>query len=401
LPSEGWREYRSYMIAKALSLIGHQVVWWISDFEHRSKRYRDPPVDNKLIIENNVTVNFVHCPSYHSNISFARIKYERFFGKSFYLHAQNESAPDLIVLAEPSIFYSSYVKKYVQEKRCLLVVDVLDLWPELFYVIFPIKIRWLANFFLFPMCMMRSALINSADAVIGVTSDYVKAVLSSDTLFKPNFACYLGLDLKKYNINLSSFDNKIVKEFVRDSNLVVLYSGSFGNAYDLDTVISSIKELVNLNKGIKFIFVGDGPKKENIQELASLCSREVLFLGLLPSNMLPSVYKYCDIGLCSYAYGSTVSMPVKVYDYFAAGLAIISSLEREISKILEYNQAGLSYISGSKSSLLNCILLLLNNKKYLEIMKKNSKQLALKFDSVDQHNELAKFLTSIQITNKN
>ena len=389
------------MLAKALSLMGHQVIWWISDFEHRSKRYRHSAKNNKLLIENNVVVNFVHCPSYHSNISCARIKYERFFGKGFYLDAQNESAPDLIVLAEPSIFFSSHIKKYVQEKKCLLVVDILDLWPELFYVIFPIKIKWLADLFLLPIYRMRSALINSADAVIGVTNDYVKAVLSSEAIFKPNFICYLGVDLKQYNKDLSSCDNHTVREFARDSNLVVLYSGSFGNAYDLDTVISSIRDIVNLKKSVKFIFVGDGPKKEKIQELASLYKQEVLFLGVLSSKMLPSVYKYCDIGLCSYTYGSTVSMPVKAYDYFAAGLAIISSLKREISEILEHNQAGMTYIAGSSSSLRNCILLLLNNIKYLEIMKKNSKQLSLKFDSVDQHNKLARFLTSIPKINKN
>jgi hypothetical protein len=40
LPSEGWRDYRSYMLAKALANRGYQVLWWISDFEHRSKTRR-------------------------------------------------------------------------------------------------------------------------------------------------------------------------------------------------------------------------------------------------------------------------------------------------------------------------------------------------------------------------
>ena len=47
-----------------------------------------------------------------------------------------------------------------------------------FYVIFPIKIKWLAYLFLLFIYRVRSALINSADEIIGVTNDYVKAVHS-------------------------------------------------------------------------------------------------------------------------------------------------------------------------------------------------------------------------------
>lgn len=80
LPDESWRTYRSTMIANALVKAGHSVVQFISNFEHRSKRYRF----DKYTVRNfgpGYTVHVIPTSSYRSHISLARIKYERSFAK--------------------------------------------------------------------------------------------------------------------------------------------------------------------------------------------------------------------------------------------------------------------------------------------------------------------------------
>lgn len=82
LPNEGWREYRSNLVAEAFAKKDHEVVWWVSNFEHRSKKFRsnswkDIQVNDKYLIK------LVPSSSYTSHISLARIKHERNFANNF------------------------------------------------------------------------------------------------------------------------------------------------------------------------------------------------------------------------------------------------------------------------------------------------------------------------------
>ncbi|PMZ78680.1 hypothetical protein, partial [Pseudomonas sp. FW306-02-H05-AB] len=60
---------------------------------------------------------------------------------------------------------------------------------------------------------------------------------------------------------------------------------------------------------------------------------------------LGPIYAQAQIGLCSYALGSMVEMPVKLFDYLAAGLGFVTSRDGEIDMLIAegagiYCQAG-------------------------------------------------------------
>lgn len=111
IPGEGWRDYRSYMLAKALSARGHDVLWFMSDFAHRSKTYRQPDAQAQAAASG-IRIKTLHASAYEKNISVGRIAYERSFGESFSREAARHDKPDAIVLADPSLFYSAPVEQY-------------------------------------------------------------------------------------------------------------------------------------------------------------------------------------------------------------------------------------------------------------------------------------------------
>ena len=41
LPSEGWSDYRTFLIGKYLSKNGFNITWFISNFDHRNKSIRN------------------------------------------------------------------------------------------------------------------------------------------------------------------------------------------------------------------------------------------------------------------------------------------------------------------------------------------------------------------------
>jgi hypothetical protein len=141
LPSEGWREYRSLMLARALAEKGHEVTWWISDFEHRSKSYRGCGELYDPLLPKGVRVIGVHSTAYVRNISLQRIRYEINYGLELGRLAFKESAPDVIVMGDPALFFGAPVLAYQQRVGCKLVLDIIDLWPELFTLTLPKFLR--------------------------------------------------------------------------------------------------------------------------------------------------------------------------------------------------------------------------------------------------------------------
>lgn len=392
LPSEGWRDYRSFMLANALANRGHRVLWWISDFEHRTKKRRADNVFGDPLLPATVKVMPVRSRPYDRNISFGRIAYEKSFGIGFAALAPGQEAPDMVVLADPSLFYSAQVQEFVDRVGCKLVIDILDLWPEMFKVALPSWFRSLDKLLFSPLYSRRRHLLERADGVVAVSKDFLMTTNVAPE--KRSCISYLGVDLRQFELPESSEESCAIKKFAH-GRLVVIYSGTLGDAYDISCTLKTIKLCEQSRLPVSFVFVGDGPKRGNVESFCRKHTGSTLFLGSVPASKLPSIYAQCDIGLCSYAPESTVSMPVKVYDYLAAGLYVYSSLETEIADHLRANRCGEMYRAGSAQSLFSLIEKTLSDRVALAEGKKRAAVLGREFDAVAQHDKMAGFLLDL------
>src|SRR5436190_13605923 len=80
LPNEGWRKYRTNIIAELLAEKGHNVTYWISNIDHRSKTKRSDE-DTIIEINENLTFRVISSLQYSGNGSLKRIQYEKYFAK--------------------------------------------------------------------------------------------------------------------------------------------------------------------------------------------------------------------------------------------------------------------------------------------------------------------------------
>ncbi len=64
----------------------------------------------------------------------------------------------------------------------------------------------------------------------------------------------------------SDFDIKTIKPFNEEGNFIILFAGNIGEAQNLDAAIEAAKILKD-EKKIKFVFVGDGRRREHLQNL--------------------------------------------------------------------------------------------------------------------------------------
>ena len=402
LPCEGWRDYRSTMIANALATAGHHVTWGVSNIEHKSKKCRTPDW-TRIDVSSNFVINIVPTSTYANHGSFERIRYEKLFAQNFYNKAKKSNPPDVIILAVPSLFYSAQVLKLVKLWDVKLVIDVLDLWPELFHILLPSWLKWAGRILFFPLYARRASLFKKADAIVAVSQDYLSLALDhanpeiSDVI-------YLGVDINnlqnimKEKKKLPSLLSLIEK---RTDEIWVIYAGTLGINYDITTLMNAIELLELEGLPFKVLIAGDGPLQDEV--LSTIKEKNLtsaFYLGRLTADEISQVYTVCDIALSTYINGSTVSMPVKIYDYLAAGLPIVNSLDREVGGIIDSYKVGIQYISGDTKSLSYAIRSLATDTEMRRMMAENSLLLAQSFDCKLQHNKFIEICETLALVSK-
>jgi glycosyltransferase involved in cell wall biosynthesis len=394
LPQEGWTEYRTTLMANALVEAGHNVVWWVSNFEHRSKKFRFS--DWAEIKQNdNFLIRIVPSTAYYNHISLKRIKYERIFCQRLYEKAlQLNEKPEIVIVGEPALFTSDIILKLIRTINSKLIVDIIDLWPELFRILLPKFIRKFDRYIFFPFYYRRKRFLESADAIIAVSKDYLKVGLDSCPTNNSS-TIYLGLNEERLKMSYSPKRIKQIFErydlpLKNRDNFFVIYAGTLGDNYDIISILNAAKKLnEESNSKFKIIIAGDGPLKHRVEKfIREFNLNNVFFIGRIDNDTLFHIYSKCDVGLCTYVKDSTVSIPMKFYDYSAASLPILSSLSGEISEFIEKKNIGLNYDGGNSESLRSKLIELSNDKNRLDQMRQNFRKLSYSLTYEKQYSKL-------------
>ena len=166
-------------------------------------------------------------------------------------------------------------------------------------------------------------------------------------------------------------------------------------SYDIPVVLQCAQLIADSEPPIRFIVVGEGPFRRQVEEAAARLPN-LSYLGrLLPDDLIP-VYGQCDIGLMAYSSRSNVDMPDKIYDYTAAGLALVNSLRGEASDHIEGSGAGVLYEAGDATSLAAAIMSLASDRTKMGSARAASADLAARFDLRVQVEGLASLLELIR-----
>ena len=384
LPSEGWREYRSSMLARALVERGHHPTWFLSNFEHRSKSFRkevyaDPALPG-------VTICCLPAKAYDRNISVGRIRYERSFGRAFAAASKKLPKPDAIILAEPSLFFGGPVWRYAENYDVPLIIDILDLWPEMFALAAPKPIRPLAAPLLAPLYARRRKLLRKATGVVGCTAGY--ANIARAVTDRPVDTFYLGVNVAEVQATMQDIPDRL--RLPAFDGLTCVYAGTLGDAYDIPSLAAAVEALASIGR-VQLVVAGDGPERPRLEQLAQQYPRTLTFLGKIPPHDLGAIYAQAQIGLCSYAPGSAVEMPVKLFDYLAAGLGFITSLDGEIRTLIDAG-AGVHCRPGDPAALVETLTDLAASPERVTAMQRVAANYGERFDQRQQHGAFSAFV---------
>ncbi|PKG84473.1 hypothetical protein CXF85_08385 [Colwellia sp. 75C3] len=378
LPNEGWRNYRNVNLAESFSDKGFNVRWFIASFEHRTKAAR-----TENIVFDSFSSEIITTPLYRKNISLSRIYFEYVFGKNLisYVNKNNLELPIVIILVSPSLFYASLIINFAKKNNIKVVIDVLDLWPEHFITVLPKPIKAFSDFLFSPLYYLRNKTLLKADGVVFCSRDFEEKICNKISL-SSKLVSYIGTETK----------DTITKKCYEVVHIV--YAGTLGESYDIQKIIDLAIIYELKNKKVVFHIAGGGPLKESVYQ-ASLSLSNLKFHGSLHPVKLDALLSMCHIGLASYASDSSVSMPLKFYDYLCNGLIVLSSLKGEVNEIIESKCVGFNYDANNINQLEGIIDSLLADPKLLKNMSNKCFTLGKNYDYKKQSNEFSSFVIDI------
>lgn len=384
IPGEGWSDYRFNMLAKALVERGFMVRWWVAGFEHRSKVFRTTEFKN-LSIEANYQISIIPVPGYSKHISLKRIFFERSFAKGVLKYSEllNDS-PELIIFAEPALFVEDIYRIIARKVKAKYVVDIIDIWPELFRQVLPNSLKKLEKAIFFPLYYRRKRFIRKASGIIAVSRDYLEIGKKINPR-APSQVVYWGINVEKLDLSIIPDEIKKFCESKSGNGFWLVYAGTLGENYDIKGILGLALRLKD-DLRISIVIAGDGPLKEFIFDfIKTNVLNNVFYLGRLNHSSLAYIYNFCDIAISSYIKESTVSMPIKAYDYFKFGLPILNSLGRDLGHYVIACNCGVNYEAENTHDMHDKVRYLISNRNRLTNMGTNGKLLSESFDASKQY----------------
>ena len=396
VPGESWATYRSTMLAECLADHGYAVTQFMSNFEHRSKTFRSPG-HAVLSIRDGYDIEIIPSTPYDRHISARRIRYERAFAGALVERLRGRQRPAFVILAEPALFYYDLLlRPMLGGGGTALVLDVIDIWPELFELVFPRRLRPLSTAALAPLHYWRRRLYARASGVAAVSHDYAelarRLVGRSDV---PIEVVYWGFT-EEHAAPGTAVDPAVERLVAgkRTGEVWAVYAGTLGANYDIPAVIDAARRFAATGPPqVRVIVCGDGPLAGHCRSAADA---HLVFLGRLRPADLQHLYGHCDVALSTYRGESTVAMPIKAFDYLRFGLPMVNSLGRDIGRLVAERNIGVNYDASAPGALFDAIAGLARDADLRAVMAANARALAAEFSAERQYPKFVSLLERIR-----
>jgi glycosyltransferase involved in cell wall biosynthesis len=381
---EGLRDrlHRTGCLGQFLADRGHEVTWWTSTFDHMRKRHWFDANTTVQVGEKH-QIRLLHGCGYRSNVSLARFRDHRQVAAQFARMAAAETTqPDIIVAALPTIELCRESVEYGRPRGIPVVLDMRDMWPDIFVDVAPRPARPLARLLLTSLFRQARRAIAGATAVTGITEAFVDWGLKRGRRIRSNLdrafpMGYVSAALPKDRL-------RAAEEFwdargIRDDGRcwAAVFFGTIGRQFDMTTVLQAARRLLAAGKPVRFVLCGRGDRLEHYQKMAADLPN-VEFPGWVDAAAIHVLMRRAAVGLDPLPdrYDFLASINNKAVEYLSAGLPVVSSPSRGVlAELLKCERCGQSYECGDSSALAEILLRLHDSPETLQAMSRSANSL--------------------------
>lgn len=223
--------------------------------------------------------------------------------------------------------------------------------------------------------------------------------LQKHGLKKPFQILLNTIDTNLFKPVASESEQKKLKKVWGITGISLAYMGRLSYEKSIDQVIKATAEIAKKIPNIKLMIIGDGPERDELEELVSKLKIEknVIFTGFLQNHELVEALQACDIFLTA---SKTENMPISVMEAMAVGLPTIGADALGIPEIVKNNTNGYLVKPDDWKDMAQKTLKLINNKKLREEFAKTSLKGSASFSQANMAKSLEKIYRKV-IAKKN
>ena len=393
------RLHRSGSLARYLAGHGHSTTWWTSTFDHFRKQHWFA-ADQQLVTEQGLVIELLNGGGYRSNISWARWSDHRHIASKFARRAREAEKPDIVLTSLPTLELCAESVRLGRECSVPVVLDMRDMWPDLFVEAAPRPLQSLARMVLDPMFRQAAKSCSEATAITGITDAFVDWGLRRgnrertawDRSFPFGYSAQPPTPAALEGAETFWDERGITRQ---KTPWVACFFGTFGRQLDIRTVILAARECHRRNVPIHFVLCGNGDHWENFRRLAQGLPN-VTLPGWVDAAAIHVLMRRSQVGLdpLPNIENFLANINNKAVEYFSAGLPVLSSPDTGVlARLLAAEGAGLSHAHGDVSELCRLLTRLYENPNLVADMRRQSQQLFnSRFESERVHREMADYL---------
>lgn len=346
------RKLRMSMLADTLLARGDEITWWVSTFDHEAKRQRYAATTS-LDVSPRYHLKLLHGRPYRRNISLARLINHHQMAEEFRRLAPAETPPDIIVATVPTLELAAAAADHAAKHSIPLLVDIRDQHPDIYLELVPPFARSLARQVLKPLYRQLHAALKGADALTSISPSILRWGLAHAGRSQGPADQVVPIGYPE--IGTPGQDLQAAGEFcmaqgVDPSKRIVWYVGTFNRWIDLGTPIEAARHFEKEGRhDIQFVLSGSGDLDARWRAQAEGLAN-VVFTGWVDVPKIAWLRRVAWLGLAPYNRGFN-AFGNKLFEFMAAGLPILFSIEGDAREVLEGHGAGVNFEAGNPRAL--------------------------------------------------
>lgn len=224
------------------------------------------------------------------------------------------------------------------------VLELRDIWPLYLKECGILRSKLL----IFMFEWLESATYHFADCCIAVSPPYLPYLVEMGVSENNIVVVPTGSDPAIRKQNGTAWRKKADMEPYK----LIVYSGSFNEAYNLDILLECANRTAISLPNVKWLIAGNGRQLNKIIR-ASKSQSNVIYLGNLAKDDLMPVLAAADIGIITHASADVLKTALsgKVFDYLAAELKIISLTDGITGELVKSAKGGMVLSNPSVTDL--------------------------------------------------
>jgi glycosyltransferase involved in cell wall biosynthesis len=231
--------------------------------------------------------------------------------------------------------------------------------------------------------------LQAADCILCV-SEELKSHLSTNwkiptdkILVFPNVA-----DIQRFKPDRVT-SQEVRASYNMDTNPILIFVGNFYIWHDVSTLLEAFSQVIVKYPEARLILVGDGIHRQKMMKRAIELGvgDATKFTGMVHHSEIPRLLAAADIAIVPYPVMTTELWlsPLKLYEYMAAGKAIIASAIGQINNVIRDGQNGLLVPPEDVSAMATAMQRLINDPGVRTQLSQNAREDAVRKHSWEQY----------------